>query len=68
MGYRAYQKRDEDIGRDNRKIDDDLPVWSNSKTIGEKMGISPETVRQIEKRAIRKLKEHAHEVKDYIYT
>lgn len=38
------------------------------KTIGEKMGISPETVRQIEKRAIRKLKEHAHEVRDYVYT
>lgn len=37
------------------------------KTIGEKMGISPETVRQIEKRAIRKLKEHAHEMQDYVY-
>lgn len=29
------------------------------KTIGEKMGISPETVRQIEKRAIRKLRMNA---------
>lgn len=37
------------------------------KTIGERMGISPETVRQIEKRAIRKLKEHAAEVQDYVY-
>ena len=37
------------------------------KTIGERMGISPETVRQIEKRAIRKLKEHAYEVQDYVY-
>ncbi len=37
------------------------------KYIGEEMGISPETVRQIEIRAIRKLKDHAHELKDYIY-
>ncbi len=32
------------------------------KTIGENMGISPETVRQIEKRAIRKLKDGAEEM------
>ena len=36
-------------------------------TISERTGISPETVRQIEKRAIRKLKEHAYEVQDYVY-
>ncbi len=38
------------------------------KYIGEEMGISPETVRQIEIRAIRKLRDHAEELKDYIYT
>ena len=37
------------------------------KHIGEEMGISPETVRQIEIRAIKKLKEHAVELKEYIY-
>ncbi len=37
------------------------------KTIGERMGISPETVRQIEMRAIRKLREHADEVREYVY-
>ena len=37
------------------------------KRIGEKMGLSPETVRQIEKRAIEKLKDHAREVEDYVY-
>lgn len=37
------------------------------KTIGERMGISPETVRQIEKRALEKLKEHAGEMEDYVY-
>jgi len=37
------------------------------KRIGEEMGISPETVRQIEMRAIRKLREQAGELKDYIY-
>ena len=31
------------------------------------MGISPETVRQIEIRAIKKLREHAVELKEYIY-
>jgi RNA polymerase primary sigma factor len=38
------------------------------KTIGEKMGISPETVRQIEMRALRKLKEHAEEISEYVYS
>jgi RNA polymerase primary sigma factor len=37
------------------------------KNIGEKMGISPETVRQIEMRAIRKLREHAGELREYVY-
>lgn len=37
------------------------------KHIGDEMGISPETVRQIEIRAIKKLKEHAVELKEYIY-
>lgn len=36
------------------------------KRIGEEMGISPETVRQIEMRAIRKLREQASELKQYI--
>jgi RNA polymerase primary sigma factor len=38
------------------------------KSIGDRLGISPETVRQIEKRALKKLKEHADEVKDYVYS
>ena len=37
------------------------------KKIGEQLGISPETVRQIEMRAIRKLREHAEELKEYVY-
>lgn len=37
------------------------------KRIGEEMGISPETVRQIEIRAIKKLKEHSEELKEYVY-
>ncbi len=37
------------------------------KKIGIEMGISPETVRQIEMRAIRKLKDHAVEVEDYMH-
>jgi len=36
------------------------------KRIGEEMGISPETVRQIEMRALRKFKEQAAELKDYM--
>ncbi len=37
------------------------------KMIGEEMGISPETVRQIEIRALRKLKECASELRDYVF-
>lgn len=37
------------------------------KRIGEEMGISPETVRQIEMRAIKKLREHAEELREYVY-
>ncbi len=37
------------------------------KKISSEMGISPETVRQIEMRAIRKLKEQAEPLRDYIY-
>ena len=37
------------------------------KKIGEQLGISPETVRQIEMRAIRKLREHADELREYVY-
>lgn len=36
------------------------------KRIGEQMGISPETVRQIEMRAIRKLREQAEDLKEYV--
>lgn len=35
------------------------------KKIGEEMGISPETVRQIEMRAMKKLREQAFDLKDY---
>lgn len=38
------------------------------KTIGEKLGISPETVRQIEKRALKKLKSHISEIQEYVYS
>ncbi len=37
------------------------------KKIGKKMGISPETVRQIELRALTKLKENADDLRDYWY-
>jgi len=37
------------------------------KKIGQKMGISPETVRQIEIRALKKLRKHAEEIQEYIY-
>jgi RNA polymerase primary sigma factor len=37
------------------------------KRIGQQMGISPETVRQIEMRAIKKLREHSEELKEYVY-
>jgi RNA polymerase primary sigma factor len=33
------------------------------KTIGDKMGISAETVRQIEMRALRKIRSHADELR-----
>ncbi len=36
------------------------------KKIGDKMGISPETVRQIEIRALRRLGETASELRDYV--
>ncbi len=38
------------------------------KHIGDKMGISPETVRQIEMRALRKLKESAENLREYVYS
>ena len=37
------------------------------KRISDEMGISPETVRQIEIRALKKLKEHADELREYVY-
>jgi RNA polymerase primary sigma factor len=37
------------------------------KRIGDEMGISPETVRQIEKKALATLKEHAEEIREYVY-
>ncbi|MFP4429901.1 MAG: RNA polymerase sigma factor RpoD/SigA [Spirochaetaceae bacterium] len=37
------------------------------KSISDEMGISPETVRQIEIRALKKLKEHAEELREYVY-
>ena len=37
------------------------------KKIGDEMGISPETVRQIEIRALRKLRDAAAELSDYIF-
>lgn len=37
------------------------------KKIGEKLGLSPETVRQIEIRALNKLKDHADQMKEYVY-
>ncbi len=37
------------------------------KTIGDKLGISPETVRQIEIRALRKLSEAAEDLREYVY-
>ncbi|MDR0656015.1 MAG: RNA polymerase sigma factor RpoD/SigA [Treponema sp.] len=36
------------------------------KKIGDKMGISPETVRQIELRALKKIKTHAEEIRSYL--
>jgi RNA polymerase primary sigma factor len=37
------------------------------KTIGDKMGISPETVRQIELKALNKIRSHAEELRDCVY-
>ncbi|RKX72521.1 MAG: RNA polymerase sigma factor RpoD/SigA, partial [Spirochaetes bacterium] len=37
------------------------------KMIGEKMGISPETVRQIEMRALKKLRTEAEPIRAYFY-
>jgi RNA polymerase primary sigma factor len=37
------------------------------KTIGDKMGISPETVRQIEMKALRKMRSNAEELRDCMY-
>jgi RNA polymerase primary sigma factor len=38
------------------------------KRIGDEMGISPETVRQIEIRALKKLKESAQELREFVCT
>jgi RNA polymerase primary sigma factor len=38
------------------------------KTIGAKMGISPETVRQIEIRALKKIRSHAEELRNCVYS
>ena len=37
------------------------------KRISDEMGISPETVRQIELRALRKLREHSSEIEEFVY-
>ncbi|GHU70392.1 hypothetical protein FACS189450_04750 [Spirochaetia bacterium] len=37
------------------------------KAIGDKMGISPETVRQIEMKALRKMRVHAEELRGCVY-
>jgi len=37
------------------------------REIGDKMNISPETVRQIERRALRKIRSHADELKECLY-
>ncbi len=38
------------------------------KRISDEMGISPETVRQIEMRALRKLRQHAAEVEEFVHS
>ncbi|MDR1024431.1 MAG: RNA polymerase sigma factor RpoD/SigA [Treponema sp.] len=38
------------------------------KTIGDRMGISPETVRQIEIRALKKIRSHAEELRNCVYS
>jgi RNA polymerase primary sigma factor len=35
------------------------------KEIGDKMDLSPETIRQIEKKALKKIRSHAHELRNY---
>ena len=37
------------------------------KKIGDELGISPETVRQIEMRALKKLRGFSDELKEYVY-
>ncbi|MFP4376164.1 MAG: RNA polymerase sigma factor RpoD/SigA [Spirochaetales bacterium] len=37
------------------------------KRISDEMGISPETVRQIEMRALRKLRQHSEEIQEFVY-
>ena len=37
------------------------------REISDKLDISPETVRQIEQRALKKIKNHAHELREYMY-
>lgn len=37
------------------------------KRISDEMGISPETVRQIEMRALRKLRQHSSEIEEFVY-
>ncbi|MCL2265534.1 MAG: RNA polymerase sigma factor RpoD/SigA [Treponema sp.] len=37
------------------------------REIGDKLNISPETVRQIEKKALKKIRVHANELKEYLY-
>ncbi len=37
------------------------------KNIGDELGISPETVRQIELRALKKLKGFSEELKEYVF-
>lgn len=37
------------------------------KRISDEMGISPETVRQIEMRALRKLRQHANELQEFVH-
>jgi RNA polymerase primary sigma factor len=38
------------------------------KKIGDKMGVSPETIRQIEIKALKKIRCHAEELRNYLHT
>jgi RNA polymerase primary sigma factor len=38
------------------------------KNIGDELGLSPETVRQIEMRALKKLRSFSDELKEYVYS